>query len=198
VIKSASRSSITNDQKYRSMLAGAVPSSEYLIETVTLPSDTPSVTFDNLAQFNGVYRHFQIVGTVRSTRGDTDSYLHLQFNGDFGTNYNSHYLRGTGSAVSSGDLSTAYPNGIADLAAIPGATAPGNSFGALVIDILDPFKTTKNTTTRSLSGQAASYSRIALTSGLWRNTAPITSITLDDIFANFTANTRFSLYGVTA
>jgi hypothetical protein len=139
----------------------------------------------------------QLVGAVRSTRGDTDSYYYLQFNGDAGANYNSHYFRGTGSTVNSDNLSGAYPNGITDLGALPGATAPASSFGALVIDILDPFETTKFTTTRGLSGQAASYSRVALTSGVWRNTASVSSITLDDIFANFAANSRFSLYGVT-
>lgn len=199
MIKSLKNSSISNPQDYRSMLAGSVPSSEYLIETILLGSTTPSVTFSNLGQYAGVYRHLKIVATVRSTRGDTDSYLYLQFNGDTGSSYNSHYIRGTGSgSATTGNLSVAYPNGIIDLAAVPAATAPTNSFGACVIDILDPFNTAKNTTTRSLGGQAAPYSRVALTSGLWRNTAAVTSITLDDVFADFTAGSRFSLYGVTA
>jgi len=47
-----------------------------------------------------------------------------------------------------------------------------------------------------LVGQAAGINRIALESGLWINTAAVTSISLVDVFGSFVQNSRFSLYGM--
>jgi hypothetical protein len=125
--------------------------------------------------------------------------MYVQFNADTGSNYNYHYLHGTGSAVNSGATFGGYPSGIVDINFLPAATAPSNSFGVATLDILDPFETSKYTTARTLSGQSgSSYSRIGLTSGAWRNTASLTSITFDDIFGSFVTGSRFSLYGLKA
>jgi hypothetical protein len=88
-------------------------------------------------------------------------------------------------------------------ATIPTANAAANVFGAFVLDLLDPFETTKFTTSRCLSGQANSSDlRIGFASGSWRNTDSATSLILytDDSggFYNFVAGSRFSLYGIKA
>ena len=106
MIKSASRSSITNDQKYRSMLAGAVPSNEYLIESRVLDTAVTQVTFNNLDQFAGVYKHLQIVSTERQSNAVSESRGVLSINGSNGVR--THYLVGTGTTVvsisESGDI----------------------------------------------------------------------------------------------
>lgn len=197
MIKSASRSSITNDQKYRSMLADAVPSSEYLISSTVLDTNTPSVTFD-VSSFAGVYKHLQIVIAARTDRAlHVDSAM-IQFNGDTGGNYRAHYLLGTGSAVASGDDGSGVVRVYA--ARVTGATAGTSVFGTGICDILDPYSSTKNTTTRALAGYTSgSGSEVYLFSGLWMNTAAINSIRIfPNIGSNFVAGSRFSLYGVTA
>jgi hypothetical protein len=98
--------------------------------------------------------------------------------------------------MTSETVTASYPNGIIVFCGLPAATATAGAFGADIIDILDPFKTTKNTTTRALVGQSGSFSRVALESGLWINTAAVTSISLVDVFGNFVQNSRFSLYGM--
>lgn len=198
MIKSALQSSLTNDIKYDSMSVGNLPSNEYLIQTVLLTQNEPTVTFSNLGDYSGIYQHLQLVIVAKSTRADTDGSAYLQFNGDSGTNYNSHYLRGNGSAVESGAYTSSNNNGVFLYQGLPGNTNAANSFGGLIIDILDPFKTTKNTTVKALTGFTGSLNRIFLQSGAWRNTASITSITLDDFYGDFAQYSRFSLYGVTA
>jgi hypothetical protein len=199
MIKSALQSSLTNDVKYRSMSAGAVPSSEYLIATTVLTQNEPSVTFDNLGQFAGVYKHLQLIASVStSLTAGGDDQLRMRFNGDaVDTNYRAHTLYGFNNSVSSEDTQS-YNRGFAGYVA---TAANANSFGAVVIDILDAFNTGKNKTSRTFSGFASgSLPIVGLYSHLWMNTAAINSITISQRNGtqNLIQNSRFSLYGVTA
>lgn len=189
MIKSASRSSITNDQKYRSMLAGTVPSSEYLIESRVLDTAVPSITFDNLSQFAGVYKHLQISMVAQSTQGGTGSggvVAILSLNGSAMTK--NHYLYGQGTTVLSGV-------GVGGFFINLVRSGSTNQFSASVADILDPFSTTKNKTVRWFGGYP---NELCLASNLWQNTNAITSITISASADSFSIGSRFSLYGVTA
>jgi hypothetical protein len=168
------------------------------LETVTVGSGgQATISFSNLnSTYGSTYQHLQIRAVLRSTRSDTDSIYYVQFNGDTAANYRAHFLRGNGSVTASESNTPSYPNGIIIYGGLPGNTATANAFGPNVIDILDPFETTKNTTIRALVGQSASINRIALESGAWFNTAALTSITLDDVFGNFAQYSRVSLYGM--
>ena len=65
---------------------------------------------------------------------------------------------------------------------------------AHVVDILDPFSTTKNTTTRTLSGRATGG--VALDSFVYLSTSAITSVQVMTNAANYLTASRFSLYGI--
>lgn len=199
-IKRLSQSSLLTFEKYSSMLAGNtayVPPGDYeWLETTVLSSNQATVIFSNLdTKYASTYKHLQLRATMRSTRSDTDSLCYLQFNSSTST-YSHHFLRGTGSAVTSEYDSASYPSGVLLRHGFPGATNTAGLFGGNVVDILDPFNASKNTTVRALCGQAGSFNRIALESGTWFNTNIITTITLDDIFGDFAQNSRFSLYGL--
>ena len=199
MIKSALHSSLVEDIKYNSMSAGNAPSSEYLISTTLITSNTPSITFDNLAQFAGVYKHLQIVFTARvSYTAFNRSDLAMRANGDNGTNYSYNALTstGSGSPASGGEGSTNFMY----FASISSNSDASGSYNAGFIDILDPYSSTKNKTFRGLAGRAGVVPyAIGLYSSLWRNTAPISSLTLFDLNStNFVPGSRFSLYGVTA
>jgi hypothetical protein len=99
-------------------------------------------------------------------------------------------LLGDGSAIAnSGNVKPAI--------ILPGNSQTSNSFGAFVIDILDYTNTNKFKTVRALTGveDNTTNTEIRFTSGLWKNTAAITSI-------NFVGNpsfnefSSFALYGV--
>jgi hypothetical protein len=179
------------------MLAGTLPSSEYLIATTVLTQNEPSVTFNNLDQFAGVYKHLQIVYVGRSTINDTIESTFIRFNGVNTASYSRHRLRGSGANINSaGDFSTTSIQGTGVLA---GATLNSSIFSAGIIDILDPFSNSKNTTTKTFDGLASSVNWVGLQSGAFYSTAPVTSITIfSETGANLATGSRFSLYGVTA
>jgi hypothetical protein len=64
-----------------------------------------------------------------------------------------------------------------------------------IMDIFEPFNTNKNTSVRTMTG--VNGFGIALLSGLWLNTAALTTITFDGNVGSFVQGSRFSLYGVT-
>lgn len=193
MIKSALQSSLINDVKHRSMSAGAVPSSEYLIETIVVGS-TPvtAVEFLNLGQWAGIYRHLQIVASVRGTSSGNLRMFLMDFNGDTAANYMSHalYSDGPGSINDGTKTSMWWSYGST-------GGSPTNAFGTIVTDILDPFQTTKNKTIRSFGGGPNGYNMVNLVSGHWRNTAAVTSIRLTAQGGDsYATGSRISLYGV--
>jgi hypothetical protein len=175
--------------------AGLGFESDYeLIASEILGSDTASVIFSNLGDYSSTYKHLQVRAVARSNGAFADDTLRLRFNADTGSNYSFHQLFGNGSSVVSGrfiNQTGAYP------AQIAAAASASNIFSGAVIDILDPYSTSKNTTIRGLSGITGNANLILLRSGAWLNTASITSITLAGIDGgNLLAGSRFSLYGI--
>jgi hypothetical protein len=173
--------------------AGGAAGSFDLLESQVLGSTAASVTFSSLSTYASTYQHLQIRAVARMSSANTERSLVLRFNADTGSNYNNHGLNGDGSSVSSFYFADTY-NSIGSFAA---ANATANAFGVGVVDILDPFETTKNKTIRSLAGTPTTP-QISLRSGLWRNTAAVSSITLLDPTSNLVTGSRFSLYGIRA
>jgi hypothetical protein len=164
------------------------------LATVTLSASTASVTF---AGIPSGYKHLQIRGIARTTASQDRESIKLTFNSDTGSNYARHSLWGSGSAASAfGAASEAYIL-LTDFAA---ANATASIFGTAVTDVLDYTNTNKYTTVRSLGGvdlNAAVTVFDGLNSGLWMNTAAITSITLTPFSgSNFTQYSSFALYGI--
>jgi hypothetical protein len=160
-----------------------------LIETsIVSGSSTASVVFSSLGTYSSTYKHLQIRGTAKTNQGAIFDLIKVQLNGDTGNNYARHALLGNGSSVSSNGISS---SGFVNFAAQGNSDA--NVFGGFVFDILDAYSTTKNKTTRVLAG----VTEIRLSSGLWMNTASITSIELSPEFGSLLiAGSRFSLYGI--
>jgi hypothetical protein len=173
--------------------AGVGVAGDYeLIETSILTSSASSVTFSNLGTYSSTYKHLQIRAVARSTRsGETDSIMAARING-VTSGYFVHELQGNGSSVNS-SASTSQTS--MRIGIVTAANSTANAYGATVIDILDPYSTTKNKTFRALTGQT-NLDRIRLSSGSLALTNSTTEITLLDQFANFVAGSRFSLYGL--
>ena len=170
----------------------AVPNSYESISTVTVGSGgSASATFTSIP---ATYTHLQIRYIGRSTYASTQEVMKIEFNSDTTAgNYARHWLQGTGSAVNSygeGNFSD-------NLRLLAGDTTGSNIFGVGVIDVLDYANTNKYKTTRTLSGYDNNgEGQIALTSGLWKNTAAITSITLTAFSGNLKQYSQFALYGI--
>ena len=162
-----------------------------LLETEILTGSQASVTFSSLDSTYGAdYQHLQIRTVARTDRSSTVDFAKMTLNGA-SSNYSRHYLLGDGSSVSSGAASgTSFLYGLRASA----ASDTADVFGVGVIDILDPFETTKNTTTRTFTGASG---QLWFASGLYYVTDAITTITFTpEIGTNFVTGSRFSLYGL--
>lgn len=159
------------------------------LASVTVPSGGVATI-----QFAGIptgYKHLQIRGIAKGTVASAA--LLTGFNGDTASNYNNHYLEGSGSSAAAGYNATSAIITYGTIA----PTAATSVFTGTVIDILDYASTSKFKTTRTLTGYDANGSGyIDLNSGLWRSTAAITNITLSTTSGNFAEYTQYALYGI--
>ena len=167
---------------------------ETIASTLVGAGGVSSITFSNIPQG---YKHLQIRIIGRGTTATGGTYAtgnRGQFNGDTGSNYSAHWLDGSGSAATAGgsaSLTYLYLGNVTDSA------ATANTFGVSVVDILDYTNTSKYKTVRYLfgaDGNGAGY--VEFGSGLWMNTAAITSMYMVLTGGNFAQYTRISLYGI--
>ena len=164
------------------------------IATVTVGAGgSTSIDFSSIPS---TFKHLQIrgIGKVNGTGSDFPDFF-IRYNGDSTyTNYYSHQLGGDGSsayASNSGGSSTATGGITGDIS--------GAQMTAKVIDILDYTNTSKNTTTRALSGWDNNGSgQVRFASSVWLNTAAVTSISLVVRSSPTTMSqyTSFALYGI--
>jgi hypothetical protein len=173
-----------------SQVAGGGAGAYDLLETQILTSSASSVTFTGLDTLASGYQHLQIRSVVRN-----DSFadnLFIRMNGVTSTSYARHRLRGNGTAVqSAAGFSDTRISGIE----MSTSSDDANIFSPSVIDILDFSSSSKNTTLRALYGKNPTNTLIGLVSGLFVNTAAVTSIELY-ADANMAIGSRFSLYGI--
>lgn len=167
--------------------AGGGGSSYESIATATGTGSSGTITFSSIPS---TYKSLQIRSLVNTNAG-ANAYLMLQVNGDTGTNYANHGLHGDGTTAS------AYGNASDTKITQNLIFNSSTSFGVQIIDIVDYASTTKNKTVKTVSGDDLNGSgRIYLNSGLWINTAAITSITLYSTSGSFTTTSTFALYGI--
>ena len=172
--------------------AGVVSAGSYeLIETQILGSSQASVTFSSLGTYSSTYRHLQLRMMTRADQ--VNDGIFMRFNGDTGSNYADHNLLGNGSSVFS-QARTSQSN--IQFARTAYSSMTANSFSGIVLDVLDAYSTTKNTTIRALSGMTGGADNLQLYSGLWNNTAAVSSILVYSGATNFVSGSRFSLYGI--
>lgn len=172
------------------------------LATVTLSTSASSITFSGIPQG---YKHLQIRLLNRFIASGDYGYGGVRFNGDTGTTYDYHHLYGVG-----GGQALAYAainqNWMRAASVIPGDAMLTNNFGVAIYDILDYSSSSKLKTVRSFNGFDNNGTGgtdtikgfIDFGSGLWRNTAPITSITLGDSGGTYdlAQYSTAALYGV--
>jgi hypothetical protein len=158
------------------------------IATVTVGSGgQANIEFTSIPS---TYKHLQIRLSAQGTAGYD---VNLRLNSDTGSNYAFHYLNGQGASAGTGaGTSTAYINFSNNF--LQGATIPAVG----IMDILDYASTSKYKTTRALAGSDANGSGwLQLGSGLWQNTAAITTIQLYPASSQtFSQYTSAALYGI--
>jgi hypothetical protein len=162
------------------------------IETVLVGSGGQSTI--SFTVIPATYKHLQIRAIGKTNRASWIDDVTLRFNSDTGSNYAWHSLAGDGSSASAGAASTTNRIIVGSMA----GNSVSNTFGAGVIDILDYANTSKNKTVRSLVAvEDNTNGYLPFNSGLWQNTAAITTITLaPNTGTLFNQHTQFALYGI--
>lgn len=168
------------------------------LAAITVPSaGISSITFDGIP---AGYKHLELrifSKTDRATFGE--DLIYGRFNGDINANYAWHFLNGDGASATTGNSSSSSAGFYAGESTAAGTTG----FGATILTILDYADTSKNKTTKTLTGldfngTVAGYGgQITLTSGLWQSTSAITSINLrPNVGTQYVQYSQFALYGV--
>lgn len=170
---------------------GASLSSYESIATATGTGSSGTITFSSIPS---TFKHLQIRGMYLAGGSGSGIEVQVEFNNNSAANYADHRLSGNGSAASATGTDTGTGQGynlpLNDLY----QSANPNVF---ILDILDYASTTKNKTIRCFNGLDANGSgKVQITSGLWINTAAITSIKFTSPTFNFTTSSRFALYGI--
>lgn len=172
----------------------AVGDFESIATTTVGAGGTATVTFSSIPS---TYTHLQIRGLQRTSNTSGGNWtVNLRFNGDTGSNYTYHGLRGDGSSA----IAYAGANQTISLSIISGDDANTSlGWGVGYTDILDYANTNKYKTVRTLTGFEENGSgMVELTSGLWLSTSAITSISLGAGSGNFLQYSHFALYGIKA
>lgn len=192
MIKSLANSSITNQKKYRSMMAGSVENNaDHFIAEAIVTTSVASVTFDvsNLAALG--YKHLQFRCIAQNSAASSDQ-VDMRFNSDSSSNYSYHGMYGNGSSAGS---EASVPRTAAASICGMRSSADSYSFEASIVDLVDVFSSTKNKTIRAFrGGTGASGSTVQIISNSWYSQSPVTSITLLGRANNIGVGSRFSLY----
>jgi hypothetical protein len=162
------------------MAAGATYSP---ISTTTLGSAQASVTFTSFGGYT------DLVLVIAGKTATSNIQTQMQFNSDSGSNYSTTYLIGDGtSALSDRDSNTSGGMVAGFLAT---ATEGNNIFN---------IQNYANTTTyKTVLARANRSNRVQATVNLWRNTAAITTILVQNLGGqNFASGSTFTLYGIAA
>jgi len=169
------------------------------IATVTGTGTAASLDFSSIPS---TYKHLQIRYCIRGydTTSRTYDDLRIRFNNDTtNANYYGHYLIGNGVTAYADSLAGVSVGGAMIIDAyLPGAGAAANIMAVGIIDILDYASTTKNKTTRFISGndRNSAEGSIRLGSVGYFSTTAITSIQLLPDPTGFTTTSTFALYGI--
>ena len=164
---------------------------ESIATTTVGAGGSSSISFTSIPS---TYQHLQVRVIARGTAAYTYSNLFFQFNTDTGSNYAYHYLYGTGSAAggAGGTTQTSILG-----TRITDGSATANVFGTSVFDVFDYSNTNKYKTLRHLGGvDNNGGGEIDLISGLWMNTAAVSSIQIVSGNGNLAQYSSFALYGL--
>ena len=191
-----STSRLSSRTSYSSMLAGNaafLPTSFESIATVTVGSGGASnVEFTSIPN---TYTHLQLRIFADTNRTSaTVASFNMQFNSDTSANYSWHELYGNGTNIG---VSTSSNASYCLLSRVGGSAT--NTFGSLVVDILDYANTNKYKTIKNLGGCDANGSgEVSFNSGSWRSTSAISSIkfTINYDATLITQYSSFALYGI--
>lgn len=163
---------------------------------VILSAPVASLTFTGIPQ---IFRHLQLLCQVRTDNAaEKDGFL-MRFNSDTGGNYDLQRLQADNATVTAVALRA---QASIQIATVESANARASNFSPVVIDMLGYSRSDAEKWALSHTGAFGDVSAdgdlaVYLRASRWRNTTPISSITLlPQTGTNLVSGSRFQLYGV--
>lgn len=164
-----------------------------LIAKNTLTTNAASVTFSAIPN---TFTDLVLKVSSRSTWSGTQAFL-LSFNGaPSGILYSTTTVRGVGSTAASLRTSDYSSVEVENLSQDAGTTA--NTFNNIEFYIPNYLASANKPVSTSgvVENNSATGNAVTASASLWRSTAAITSITLDEASGNFVTGSSFFLYGI--
>ena len=149
------------------------------IQAITLSATASSIEFTGIPQ---TYTDLVLVCNVTASASATAS---IRFNGDSSSLYSFTQMFGNGSTASS--------NRTANTTSIS-IGYPFTSIGTTTLQIQNYSNTVTNKTILTRDSNASNF--VATVVGLWRNTAAISSLTINLSTGTFSSGSTFTLYGI--
>ncbi len=186
---------------FGSLVAAADAASDMeLISSTTLGSTQSSVSFGSLNTVAAAYRHLRVVVLARANVNLTAQSITVELNGSSAANYNvqSLFMYATPSSVIANSWTYFNQNSSASYCGgAEGQTAYQNLWQPNIYEFHDFSQTDKNKYITNLNGCISTDTNgfVAWNNLMWNQTNAITSITFN-LAANFSAGSRFALYGL--
>ena len=162
-----------------------------LISSNVLSSSAASVTFSSIPT---TYTDLVVRASVRSDRSNTQDDMRITFNSAT-TNFSYTYIRGSGAAITSSNVTTDPFNWAGN---IPAATATSNTFGngELYIPSYTASQNKPSSAIMAMENNVTSPVYLTGVANLWSNSAAISTIYLYLGFGSFVSGSSFYLYGI--
>lgn len=160
-----------------------------LAETTVPAGGAANIDFQNI---NQTYRHLRIMLLGRAEAATAN--MQMTFNNDTGNNYDWELVAMSTAVGAAEGVGVAFVR----VGSLPGSSAPASVFGSTVMNIPFYRAATHKTCSYLQELKLASSTTNIFTvpgSGLWRNTAAITRITLAPSTGDFNEGTLAVLYG---
>jgi hypothetical protein len=195
---------VTGSSEYSSASNSVTPAVNYAYESIaTVNVGSGGQSTISFTSIPSRFKHLQIRYIARNTGSATFSnVIYVNFNNDTtsGNYYARHRINGRGDNLVYSDVSAG--SGQSQIGYIAGGGTISNNFTPGIIDILDYTSTTKNKTTKTITGLAGqstdSQNDIGFISSLYFPST-ITAIDRIDLTVpdvNFAQHSSFALYGI--
>ena len=163
-----------------------------LIEKIAVgAAGASSVTFTSIPQ---TYTDLKIVTSARTTSAIAEDFLYARFNADSGSNYTLRLLRGNGSTVASGTITSGTYAYVGQIEGTSNTASTFTNSECYIPNYTSSNQKSYSTDTVAENNATSTYE--AIIAGIWTGTAAISSIVLTPAQGNFTQYSTFYLYGI--
>lgn len=166
-------------------------------DSVKLDEQEPTSTSFSFSSISQEYRHLRIIGSARGTTAATFTGLSMQVNGSGAATYDSQQITANNATVAGLAQTSGTSANIGEMAAASATSGACSTYDILIPNYRGTSFWKSWTVAMGLStGSGATAMHIKGWQCQFRDTSPITSITIAAAAGNFATGSVFTLYGL--